>query len=211
MLNTKSVRGSKGGQIMAIRQRETALALYYTKPNVCKFCNSVIEVPDNTKIQNTKRKQFCNKSCAAKFNNLGKNRHRSIIDNDSDGLHPTKFKRKPNVIPFQAYNKLQTILNKTKGEMFGNRKNWQSARSSIQKSARSIYFTNATHTHCCQKSCTYDLHIDVAHIKPVSEFSNSSYIYEINTKENLIGLCKNHHWEFDNGHIALDDIELPYK
>ena len=209
MENNKSIRGSKGGQIMAIRQREAALSLYYANPNICKFCNSVIAIPDNKKIQNTKRKQFCNKSCAAKFNNIGKNRHRSINDNDSN--YPTKFKRKPNVMPLEVYNKLNSILNKTKGEMFIYRKNWQSARSAIQKSARSIYFTNATHTHCCRKSCMYALHIDVAHIKPVSDFSDSTYINEINTKENLMGLCKNHHWEFDNGYISLDDIELPYK
>ena len=28
--------------------------------------------------------------------------------------------------------------------------------------------------------------------------------------ENLMGLCKNHHWEFDNGYITMKDIQLPY-
>lgn len=43
------------------------------------------------------------------------------------------------------------------------------------------------------KICGYNKHIEVAHIKAVSEFSDSTLISEINDINNLIGLCPNHH------------------
>lgn len=94
------------------------------------------------------------------------------------------------------------ILNKTKGEIFKNRKNWQSARSAIQKTARRIYFENIKAPKC--EICGYTNHVEVAHIKPVSEFPKTATIKEINSLDNLIGLCPNHHWEYDNGILKLN-------
>jgi hypothetical protein len=93
------------------------------------------------------------------------------------------------------------LLNKTKGELFANRKNWQSARNSIQKNARRIYFENVNNPKCIV--CGYNKHVEVAHIKPVSDFNNNTTIREINSLSNLIGLCPNHHWEYDNGVITI--------
>lgn len=47
--------------------------------------------------------------------------------------------------------------------------------------------------------CGYSKHVEVCHIKPVSEFSLDSKLSEVNDVSNLIMLCPNHHWEFDNG------------
>ena len=54
--------------------------------------------------------------------------------------------------------------------------------------------------------CDYTLHIDACHIKSISSFPPKTLISEINDISNLIGLCKNHHWEFDHGHISLEHI-----
>lgn len=93
------------------------------------------------------------------------------------------------------------VLEQTKGQLFENRKNWQSARSAIQKEARKIYF-EVNHSPKCA-ICGYDKHVEVAHIKAVSEFSDDVTIKEINSIDNLIGLCPNHHWEYDNGILEL--------
>lgn len=92
----------------------------------------------------------------------------------------------------------------TKGFLFTNRKNWQSARSHIQKDARRVFFNNNPNPKC--SICGYSNHVEVAHIKPVSEFSNETLVSEINSPINLIGLCPNHHWEFDNGIVNIDDF-----
>jgi len=93
------------------------------------------------------------------------------------------------------------ILEQTKGELFENRKNWQSARSAIQKEARKIYFEVNPSPKCA--ICGYDKHVEVAHIKSVSDFPDTALIKEINSIDNLIGLCPNHHWEYDNGILTL--------
>ena len=89
----------------------------------------------------------------------------------------------------------------TKGELFGNRKNWQSARTAIRKLAAFVYFSE-NRNPCC-KICGYNKHVEVAHIKAVSEFPDSSTIGEIDSIDNLVGLCPNHHWEYDNGLLEL--------
>ena len=93
------------------------------------------------------------------------------------------------------------LLEKTKGDLFNDRKNWQSARSSIQKNARKTYFENTKEPKCA--ICGYLKHVEVAHIKAVSEFDNNATIKEINSLSNLIGLCPNHHWEYDNGMLKI--------
>lgn len=93
------------------------------------------------------------------------------------------------------------IANKTKGELFSSRKNWQSARSAIRKHAQAIFSAFNTEYKC--SICGYDKHIEIAHIKAVSDFDDETTIGEINAISNLIGLCPNHHWEYDNGIIKL--------
>ena len=97
--------------------------------------------------------------------------------------------------------RVSVFSNKTKGDLFTYRKNWQSARGSIQKDARKTYFYNNQHPKCA--ICGYTKHVEVAHIKAVSEFSNETPISTINSITNLIGLCPNHHWEYDNGMLKL--------
>lgn len=107
------------------------------------------------------------------------------------------------------YNKKKLVLNKTKGELFGDRKNWQSARSSIQKNARKVYFEYNKMPSCV--ICGYNKHVEVAHIKPVSNFGDNASIEEINSITNLIGLCPNHHWEYDNDILDINDALLKRK
>lgn len=51
--------------------------------------------------------------------------------------------------------------------------------------------------------CGYDKFVEIAHIKAVSEFDESALISDINSIDNLIALCPNHHWEYDNGVLIL--------
>ena len=46
--------------------------------------------------------------------------------------------------------------------------------------------------------CGYDKHVELAHIKPVSSFDVNTLISVVNSEENVIQLCPNCHWEFDN-------------
>ena len=53
-------------------------------------------------------------------------------------------------------------------------------------------------------NCGYDKHVEIAHIKAVSDFSEEILVTIINDPSNLIALCPNCHWEFDNGLLKLN-------
>lgn len=96
---------------------------------------------------------------------------------------------------------IKSLGEKTKGELFSKHKNWQSARSAIRRNACEVFFSENTEHKCYV--CGYSNHIEVAHIKAVSEFDDATPIAEINSIDNLIALCPNHHWEYDNGILKL--------
>lgn len=93
-------------------------------------------------------------------------------------------------------------MSKTKGELYFDRANWQSARSAIQKYARIVYMNSDKPKKCA--ICGYDKHFEVVHIKSVSSFSDDTLISEINDIENLVALCPNHHWEYDNTNFDIN-------
>lgn len=93
------------------------------------------------------------------------------------------------------------ILLKTKEELLSTRKNYQSYRSAIRQYAEKQYKDSGRELKCAV--CGYDKHVEIAHIKAVSDFDGSATIAEINSIDNLIALCPNHHWEYDNGILKL--------
>ena len=95
-----------------------------------------------------------------------------------------------------------SVSNKTKKEIFEERKNWQSARSAIRKVANKVFKESKIPKKCI--ICGYDKHIEIAHIKSVASFDEYATIGEINSVDNLIALCPNHHWEYDNGLLNLE-------
>ena len=102
----------------------------------------------------------------------------------------------------KALNKT-SVKDRTKKELFETRSNWQCARSAITKNANEVYFKINENPKCA--ICGYDKHVEVAHIKSVSSFTDESLISEINSIDNLIGLCPNHHWEYDKGILDLKE------
>lgn len=51
-------------------------------------------------------------------------------------------------------------------------------------------------TKCCK--CGYDKHFEVAHIRAISDFPEDTLLTIVNDPSNLMPLCPNCHWEFDN-------------
>lgn len=46
--------------------------------------------------------------------------------------------------------------------------------------------------------CGYSKHVEIAHIKPISDFPLSAKLSEVNSQNNLLPLCPNCHWEHDH-------------
>lgn len=72
--------------------------------------------------------------------------------------------------------------------------------SYIRYYARKIGIENG---FTCCKICGYSKHFEVAHIKPVSEYSEDTLLTTINDISNLVPLCPNCHWEFDRGLLKI--------
>lgn len=175
---------SKGGQVTAKKLRTQALINYYKNPTICKNCNNIVNVLDSESPAVTKRKTFCSRNCAAIYNNSKRIKKQSLVI-------PKLYKRNE---PF-AY-----IVTKTKKEIFDICKNWQSTRTQIRKHAVYVFYNSSIPKKC--KICGYNKHIQIAHIKAVKFFDDDVLITTINHIDNLIALCPNHHWEFDNNMLS---------
>lgn len=206
-----------GGKTSAEKQRKEAIDNYYQNPKKCLYCESIIEVREGVRVAEIKKKKFCNKSCAASFNNksypkriaqthiecLNCNEH-VILNKGANGSINNKKKycdecRKIIRLRFGENSLLEF---QTKESLYSRRAGWQSANSSIRTHSRKIYF-NSTLPKCC-KVCGYDKHIEICHIKAVAYFADTAKISDINALDNLVALCPNHHWEFDNLEVKYE-------
>ena len=215
-------------------QRRRALEAYYESPNICKHCGSVVIVPLGKKIKEARKKIFCSHSCAASCNNVGVRRNNSNSNNwtprcdketfieaykkhsDYSSLARAlgyKSVRKSlrdrlrlymSSLGLVPYPTKIPIKDRTKGDLFNIRANWQSARSDIQNLAREIYARSDRPKKCFV--CGYDKTYEVAHIKAVADFDDNALISEINDINNLVALCPNHHWEYDNNLLSNEEI-----
>lgn len=67
--------------------------------------------------------------------------------------------------------------------------------ASVRSYARSLY-KDLLKQPCAK--CGYSKHVELAHIKAISDFPMSATMREVNAKDNVIQLCPNCHWEMDH-------------
>lgn len=193
---SKNARSS-GGLASAKAQRERALAAYNASPNKCKTCGQVITVPDGAKVSEVRKKTFCTRSCSTTHANRTATRR----------FGPPKKSRSCSCgAPLSGRRKLcpscrPANMDMTKGDLFKRRSSWQSARSTIQRLARVAFDRTGQRAACVV--CGYHKHIEVAHRQAVAAFPDAAKISEINDPNNLVPMCRNHHWEQENGLITL--------
>lgn len=170
-----------GGKVTAEMRRDEALDRYSRNPNKCLNCGNIIEIQPKHTAAETRRKKFCSKSCASTYNNR-------------NYVYDLRGEEIPVYLPLR-----------TKGEVFKTSGTWQSARNTIRRQARETYEASEKSKSCI--ICDYENHYEVCHIKAVKDFDDNAYISEINSLDNLVALCPNHHWEFDNGILKIDSLE----
>ena len=207
---------SPGGQATAIKLRTRALQRYYQSPNRCQHCKEIIKVKDHEPVYEARRRKFCSHSCASMFHNLKRRvparrvftmqcqmcRQSLLIESDCpSSARRRKYCDKCRSLRFAANAAPNPLGQRTKGELFSATRSWQSARSSIRKNAYSVYAQSGKPFKCVV--CQYDKHVEICHIRSVSSFANLELIATINSPDNLVALCPNHHWEFDHHLLTL--------
>lgn len=148
----------------------------------------------------TKNPKYCSKKCANTHNNTlfpkRQTKKRCVVCND-----PVKSWRNNRCEQHtkEYKNFMERYKNKTLGEyrnlnsVKGKHPSWVHAH--IRQFARS-WFKHLVKLPCAH--CGYDKHVELAHIKEISSFQDSALISEVNSPDNIIQLCPNCHWEFDN-------------
>ena len=181
--------------------REESLKLYYKNPNHCLQCGKVIEVADNQRLSDVKRKKFCSHSCAASFNNKERVKH------TEDKICPRCGgpKHKDSEVCKNCWKELNGIENKTLGYFVKGHKYLSSKCQEIRAHARKV-LENSDREKVCQycRNHEFDEILEVHHLKSILKFDESTLISEINNKDNLVWLCPNHHTMLEKGLISLD-------
>lgn len=185
---------------------------YYKNPNHCENCREVIQF--TRCLSDTRRKRFCNSSCAAIFNNKKYPKRKRNPEHlyDSHGhfkdICPVcdEFKCRDAKMCMECKKALaleERYQTSVKDFVYNNG-NARVKYSQIRKIARQFIELWEIPFVCIV--CGYDKHVHVCHIRPIAEFEKLGRIIDVNNPSNLICLCPNHHWELDHGHLDIGSI-----
>jgi ribosomal protein L37AE/L43A len=168
------------GEVAHTRQNERV-------KSECEFCHKPIT------FLRSSPKRFCSPSCS----NKGVKRRKRKIWICSECGKEAKYQRVkcPDCIAGAG------TASKTLGE-YKNRKNDANRYSDIRGHARII--AKALPDKCF--SCGYDKSVVVCHKIPITEFPDDTLVGVVNALSNLVKLCRNHHWELDNGLLKLSGV-----
>lgn len=171
-------------------------AAYLANPNHCLHCRAAIPLLPSQRPYQVKQKKFCNSSCAASFSNVvskkrtPKVRLCAACQNPINQNSPTR-------------KKLCISCGQAHQERLLNRPKHLCTYKDINNNARDVM---RGEPKVCL-ICGYAKHADVCHIRAISSFPGEATCGEINQRSNLVYLCPNHHWEFDHGNLAHEEIE----
>lgn len=197
-----------GGIANARIQRQKSIERYYLNPNCCGFCKKVIAHKVGQKVADTRKKKYCNHSCTAKSTNASPKRKKvgRLCPTCKSLVYSIRSKngnywRSKYCKPCKSTkDRVDNLGLKTKGQLFRECKNWQSARSTIRGHAHRAYVRSGRPLIC--ENCGYKRHAEIAHRISVSSFIDETPISIINDLLNLMALCPTHHWEQENGFVA---------
>jgi 5-methylcytosine-specific restriction endonuclease McrA len=156
----------------------------------CLECNKLLERRINERPANFSRRLFCSIKCS--------NASRTVIKecprcgNNKSGK--AKYCKECN-----NHLKENSILNRTLKEVKSLGRN---RFGQIRRHAVNVMNKTGIPKKC--NICGFDYYVEVCHIKPISSFSPDALIEDINSLNNLVYLCPNHHIMLDKKLIYLD-------
>ena len=147
----------------------------------------------------TTNPSYCSRSCAATVNNRAPKRKRR---EDRVYVCPGCGGPKSPKVSVKMCRKCATTArrDKTIGDVVYS--NGANKYNHIRGMARTRYAELYGSNPACVV-CGYDKHIHVCHRIPIKDFDHDTHLSVVNGPKNLVGLCPNCHWEFDNGLIDV--------
>ena len=173
----------------------------------CEYCKKEFDKP-NFLIKKSKR-HFCSRKCGCLNATKLRWKNHTLLYNSckcSKCGNYRHYKCKSTLCQ-RCYS--ENITEKNKNFTMGDIKKKHQKRKNSWYSAEIRNYARIWNSHLnntpCQK-CGYYNHTEFCHIKPISQYDNETKLKIINDDSNLLILCPNHHWEFDNGFLQLKDI-----
>jgi len=168
----------------------------------CKYCGKQLDKSE---------KKFCNQSCSASYNNKNVQHNKPKIRTcnkcniEYTIIHSNNSSKN---LCSKCVNDYNTRTDKTKNLTLKdycyrykiNDKHQSLKYAHIRQFARS-WLKDLKNKPCA--ICGYDKHVELHHIKPISEFDDDATLGEINSSKNVVQLCPNCHWEVDNNITKL--------
>lgn len=147
----------------------------------------------------TTNPRFCSTSCAATHNNqhFPKRKKKKRDWHCTQCGNPTTERRKycDECRP-EHFDWMERSLDEL------SRDGYYQMYRTVRALARRVYLESGQPLACAV--CGYSDHIEICHIRAIRTFDKKTRIKEVNRLSNLVALCPNHHWEFDNGKIELN-------
>ncbi len=197
----RSERSRKAAAIKNAKASEDAYNNYFSCPNICTDCNSIIQPKfkegkkPSAAIFEAKQKRFCSSYCSALHSNSIPNRKYRT----KKILKSCTCRKCGIAYEVEKYFKICEECKQPKIN-YSTRKRGEVMRQEVTRHAVTMIVGNK---ECV--ICGYSKFVEVCHIKAVSSFSKDTTLGVINDSSNLVYLCPNHHKEFDKN--LLDESE----
>lgn len=101
-------------------------------------------------------------------------------------------------------SKTTDFLDRTKKEIYEQCRFPSDANAAIARNAKRLLQRIKPINKCV--ICGSTKRLEVCHIRSIADFSNDAYIYEINKMNNIIMLCPNCHYAFDDHRLSQEDM-----
>lgn len=147
-----------------------------------------------TKTTNPK---FCSKNCAAKMNNK-LHPKRSLTNTCKSCSKPIASDR---TYCQECYQLKKVDYNSLTLKQLEQDKGSRNRYATVVRSHSRSVLAKVKERKC--QICGYSTYVECCHIKPVSSFDLSTTLSIVNSPDNLIWLCPNHHKELDLGLLNL--------
>ena len=151
----------------------------------------------------TPNPKYCSRSCAGLA-------HKSYLRVSTKEERYCKYCGTPVNNPVRICRNCRTIQDKfdwskrTIGEVRAAAK--YQVNGVIRRAARQIYKRTGLPQICMY--CGYDKHVEICHIRAINSFPEETPVSVVSGIDNLVALCPNCHWEFDNGLLRWGDNSL---
>lgn len=145
----------------------------------------------------TDNPQYCSRSCAAKTTNKLYVKRKLTNTCVAEGC-ATLVR---STTRYCGLHKGTWIKYKTLGDV---RAVYNSNQASMLRTLGRTWAADNLDTSGCWY-CGYSTHVDCCHVIGLKELPDEMLLVDT-CVNNIIILCKNHHWEFDHQHLTLDEI-----